>query len=666
VTGSFASYRFLGHHLSNAGRAFREEITAQEFHFGDYTLDQSRYRLQRGADFLRLEKLPMELLILLVDRRGELVSREEIAQRLWSHDVFLDVDHSINTAIRKIRVALRDDPEKPRFVETVVGKGYRFAAPVTCTNGDSKPQVQPLSPVIQVSSQPALASSEASARKKAVSVRLKALLGGVAGLALFGVALLLNRARDDKSKGPPPIRSLAVLPLKNLSGDATQDYLADGMTEAIIGRLAGIHDLRVISRTSAMQFKDSHLSIPEIARTLDVDAIVEGSVIREDSRIRVTAQLIRGATDDHFWSETYDRNLRDVLAIESDVAQSIADKVEVTITGKERERLTHVSAINPEVYDNYFRGQYLLGNPISKPQIEKSIAYFESAAKQDPTFGPAYLGLGNAYFQLSTVFIGDHPQETRRLALSEAQRAVELDPGSAEAHVLLGNTLREQWQWANAENEYRQALALSPNDAAAYVGLGGWLVIQGRKQEGINWAERGRALEPLAVPGSEIAWMLFLSRRYDEAERELRSVLDVQPRDAWSLFYLGFVLTAKNQPAEAIPVLENALAVSDRSPGVIGILIRAYAHAGRRADALKLLAELKRRERSGYVPAGAFVNAYLGLGENDQAFAWLEQAYKEQSNILQFVKVHPFFDPLRKDPRFADLVRRVGLGSPQS
>jgi pentatricopeptide repeat protein len=474
----------------------------------------------------------------------------------------------------------------------------------------------------------------------------------------IGYGLSRGHARNT---GAPKIASLAVLPFKNLSGDPKQDYLAEGMTEALIGRLAGIHDLRVISHTSVMRFKDPQTSAPEIAKTLRVDALVEGSVIREGSRIRVTAQLIRGATDEHFWSETYDRELRDALEMESELAQNIARRVEVTVTGVEHGRLTAARPVAPEVYEAYLKGQYASDQSNSTAGLEESIRYFDQAIKRDPTFAPAYMGLANAYSDLGTIFMGGSPDETRPNVMSATRKALELDPDMAEAHVMLGELLQQEWHWADAEAEERRALELSPNSAAAHEGLAQWLLCEGRTDESLQWAQRGRELNPLAVSGVNIAWILFMARRYPEAIRELRSMLAVQPNDAGALWNLGFVLIANNQGADAIPVLEKALNVSDRSPGVIGVLIRAYAHAGRRDDALRLLAELKKRNKTSYVPAGAFVNAYLGLSDNEQSFVWLEQAYKEHSNILQFVKVHPYFDPLRGDPRFADLVRRIGL-----
>jgi TolB-like protein/Tfp pilus assembly protein PilF len=457
------------------------------------------------------------------------------------------------------------------------------------------------------------------------------------------------------------ITSLAVLPLKNLSGDPAQDYLADGMTEALIGRLANLRELRVVSHTSVMRFKDPQVSVPEIAKTLGVDGIVEGSVIRQGNRIRVTAQLIRGATDEHFWSETYDREFQDALALQSELAQTIAEKVRVTVSGEERERLAATRSVAPEVYESYLQGRFVVNKHNNQAAVEDGIRFFEDAINRDPTFAPAYVGLAHAYRELGTVFLGGPPSETRPRVISTARKALELDPNLAEAHALLADVLQEQWHWREAETEYRRALELNPNDADTRGRFAVWLVSQGRTEEAVDSVRRGRELDPIAVPGALVAWILFQSRRYEEAERELHSALAVQPDDATALWYMGFVLLAKNQAADASPYLEKALTVSNRSPGVIGVLIRAYNQAGRRADALQLLAELKTRRKTGYVPSGAFVNAYLGLEEKEQVFVSLEEAYKEQSNILQFLKVHPYFDPLRSDPRFADLLRRVGL-----
>ena len=625
--------------------------------FAAFEINLHSGELRKSGMRLRLSGQPFQVLAVLVERPGELVTREELRSKLWLADTFVDFDHGLNNAVARIREVLDDSSDAPRYVETIPRRGYRFIAPLTDSRPTAVPASAKLGPASEITRRQASAPSVLPTEKRLI--RRRVLLGGVAVLALFTIILALYRSSAAKRTTHPAINSLAVLPLKNLSGDPGQEYLADGMTEALIGYLSRIHDLRVISRTSAMHFKDSSLAVPEIARTLRVDAIVEGSVIREGSRIRVHAQLIRAATDEHFWSETYDRELREVLALQSDVAQSIARKVEVTVTGKEHERLTAARPVSPEVYESYLKGRFAKSN--NRAEIEESIAYFEEAIRKDRTFAPAYVGLADAYDSLGLVFIGVPPGEVRPKVIGAARKALELDPELAEAHVRLADVYQKTWRWSDAEAEYKRALELKPNDPSAHLGFASWLLCRGRTEEALRWAQRARELDPLGAIGSGTGGILFYARRYDEAMHELRSALAVRPDDAMALWYLGFVLTAKGQPEEAIPVLERAVSISDRSPGVIGVLVRAYAHAGRRPDALRLLAELKRRRQAGYIPAAAFVNGYLGLGENDEAFAWLERAYQEQSNILQFLKVHPYFDPLRDDSRFKDLLRHVGL-----
>ncbi|HTW61172.1 MAG TPA: tetratricopeptide repeat protein [Terracidiphilus sp.] len=497
--------------------------------------------------------------------------------------------------------------------------------------------------------------------RTASGARLRVPIALAVSLLVLAAAYLAFRHRP-ASQPPAPIHSLAVLPLRNLSGDPSQDYLADGFTEALIDRLAAIHDLRVVSHTSVMRFRNPQLSVPEIARILGVDAVVEGSVIRDGTHVRVTAQLIRGATDDHFWSETYDRELRDALTLESEIAQAIAEKIEVTVTGQEHQRLIAARPVAPEVYESYLKGRFVLEQGSGKAGIEESIGDFNAAIRQDSTFALAYLGLAQAYTDLGTVFGGTPPAETRPRVIAAAQRVLALDPELAEAHNVLANVLQEEWDWAGAEAEYKRALELAPNDARAYAGYALWLSCEGRTDEAVTWVRHARQLDPVAVTGTDVAWILFQAHRYDEAIRETRGALAVQPDNARVLLTLGFALNASHQSGEAVAVLERAFLLSKGSPAVAGVLVRAYALAGRRPDALRLLADLKQRKSAGYVPSAAFVNAYLGLGDNEQAFAALGQAVQEKSNILQFVKTHPYFDPIRSDPRFRDLVRRVGLG----
>lgn len=497
--------------------------------------------------------------------------------------------------------------------------------------------------------------------KAARTVRLWLVLAGIVSLCVLAAAWLVLRHRTPVP-AEPGIRSLAVLPLRNLSGDPAQEYLADGMTEALIGRLAEIHNLRVISHTSVMRFSNPQLSVPEIAKILGVDAVVEGSVTQQGSQIRVTAQLIRGATDEHLWSQTYHREMRDALTLQSELAQSIAGKVEVTVTGEERQRLTAARPVAPEVYESYLKGGFVLNHVNNSGEIEQAVDDFSDAVGKDSTFAPAYLGLAEAYTLLGTVFGGGSPAETRPKVMLFARKALALDPDLVDAHVILANVLQQEWHWAEAETEYRRALELNPNDAQAQAGFAKWLLCEGRADEAIESIQRAQQLDPSAVGGADVSWILFQTHHFDVAIRQARSALAVHPDDASTLTGLGFVLIANNQPADAIPVLEKASALSKGNANAVSVLIRAYAHAGRRREALQLLGELKERKKTGYVPAATFVNAYLGLDDNEAAFYWLEEAYKEQSNILQFLKTHPYFDPIRNDSRFVDLVRRVGLG----
>lgn len=623
----------------------RAPKTADKVHFSDFELDLSTGELYQHGQKQRLSGQPADVLRYLIRRAGSLVSREELRSALWPADTFVDFDHGLNSCIQRIRQALGDSAVAPRYIETLPKQGYRFIGEIRFPE----------------ESAPGFGKALVSPRQAAVPRRrVLQLAVGVALLVCVLAAawiFLVPRWRQAGSN-TNRIRSLAVLPLKNLSGDPAQEYFADGMTEELIGRLAAIRGLRVISRTSAMQFKNTRLSAPEIARTLGVDALVEGSVIRQGSRIRVHAQLIRATTDEHFWSETYDRDLSDVLALQSNVAQAIAEKVEVSLSNEERSRLSAARQVSPEVYESYLKGCVMLK---TQADVQRSIGYFEEAIQKDPTFAPAYVGLANAYLEAGTPAGGVSPKSARPEAITAARKAIELDQTLPQAHVILAQTYQDRWEWSNAEREFKQALQLSPNDAGAHSGYALWLLCQGRVDEAQTWARRGRDLDPFAVTGHDLGWILFQSRRYDEAIRELRSDLRVYPDNPGDLWFWGFALIAKGAPNEAIPVLEKSVKLSDRNPAVIGVLVRAYAHAGRRAEAISLLEELKRRQQKGYIPAAVFVNAYLGLGDKEQAFAWMERAYQEQSMILQYLKVHPFFDPVRDDPRFKDLVRRVGL-----
>ncbi len=618
--------------------------------FGVYEFNVVTRELRKDGMRMRLEGQPLIILEMLLERPGELVTREELRNKLWPGETFVDFEHSLNAGVKRLRAVLGDSAEQPRYIETQARRGYRFIAPLDRVGAIAQELATPQPQSVQ------RAQAGLTARRWWLIATIALCVVGLLG---WGWRRWLNRSI---AAPVPEIRSLAVLPLANLSGDPSQEYFADGMTEEVIGRLSMIRSLRVISRTSVMQFKSTHPSVPEIAKLLHVDGIVEGSVMREGDHVRVHAQLINAATDQHIWSESYDRDLRDTLALESEVAQSIARKVEVTITGEEHARLAGAREVSPDVYESYLRGRGAFSKGNSRAEIELSVTYFEEAIRKDPTFAPAYVGLAAAYGSLGTVFVGAMPpNEARQKVISAARKALELDPNIADAHGQLAYVYMEHWQWRDAEAEYRRALELNPNDAAAHRGFGDWMMLQGRMDEAVAMTRRAVELDPLGGAGSELGWVLFHARRYDEAIRELRSVIAGRPDDAEPRLVLGDALIWAGQSQEAISVLDHAVSMTGRSPGSILLLAVAYAHAGRRTEALRLIDELKRRKKTTYVSPAAFVQPYMALGDYDQAFAWLEQAYREQANILMFLRVGPFFDPVRNDPRFKDLARRVGL-----
>jgi TolB-like protein/DNA-binding winged helix-turn-helix (wHTH) protein/Flp pilus assembly protein TadD len=625
--------------------------------FAGFEVDVRARELRRKGTRIRVQDQPLEVLLLLLARNGEVVTREELKRRLWPAGTFVDADDGLNTAVRKLREVLGDSADRPLYIETIPRRGYRF---IGTMENEAVPVPVPSGPERAAAS----TAREPEIRGPEIRGRRTWWPWAVAAFALAAVLAISTwvviRSRRVAPQKEAAISSLAVLPLQNLSGDPSQEYFADGMTEALIGRLSMIRGLRVISRTSAMQFKNTRLSAPEIARALKVDALVEGSVIRKGDRVRVHAQLIRAATDDHFWSETYDREMQDALSLESDVAQSIAQRVEVTLSGEEHARFAAARTVEPEVYESYLKGRRLSAS-INKADLEESIKYFDAAIQKDATFAPAYVGLAETYGALGTVFIGMPAAETRPKTINAAQKALELDPSLADAHALLADMYQQQWHWSVAEAEYDRALSLSPNHAGAQKNYAGWLLCHGRFDEALQAARRARELDPLGQSGIAIGFILFNARRYDEAIRELRSVIAVQPDLALGYWYLGFALLGKGQTEEAITVLEKTASMTNRNPGSLSILATAYARGGHRNEARRVMNELEHLRGTGYVPAGAFVFPVLELGDREEAFLWLERCAQEQSNLMQFVKVHPFFDSMRGDPRFDAMIRRVGL-----
>jgi eukaryotic-like serine/threonine-protein kinase len=458
--------------------------------------------------------------------------------------------------------------------------------------------------------------------------------------------------------GPSRIRSLAVLPLVHLSGDPEQEYFADGMTEALITDLAQIGDLRVVSRTSAMQFKGARKPLPEIARSLQVDAIVEGTVARHGDRVRITAQLIEAATDRHLWARSYERDLRDVLALQGEVAAAIAGEIRVRIEPRVQERLARERRVEPRAFEAYLRGRYHW-NRRTGEGIRRGIVYFQEAIERDPLYAPAYAGLAQAYDTLGSYnFIP--PGEAFSLARDAVARALELDDSLPEAHVALGGVLQSHlWDWAGAEAAFRRALELDPSHAGAHHWYSDFLSAMGRAGESVATARRAAELDPLNLAiNMTLGAAYFYARRYEEAMEQQRKTLDLDPAFAPAHRSMGGALEQLGRYDEAIEEYRKGAALS-HDLSASSLLAHAYAVSGRRDEALRLLRELEEAARDRYVSPYSLAAVHAGLGDVDRAFEMLDRAHDSKDRGMSWIFVAPRLDPLRADPRFTDLLRRM-------
>jgi TolB-like protein/Tfp pilus assembly protein PilF len=512
--------------------------------------------------------------------------------------------------------------------------------------------------------EPALEAAGPSARQTTVPRRRRWLILGSSAVVLAAIVSLAYFATWMRAKDASraKIRSLAVLPLQNLSGDPSQDYIADGMTEELIGRLSGIHGLRVISRTSTMHLKNTQLSVPEIARMLAVEAIVEGSLVREGHQIRVHAQLIRAATDEHIWAGEYQREYQSILEVQEEVARNIVEQIQLNLTPEDRARLASKPPVDPQAYESYLRGRYYF-NQRTEDALHKSIASFQQAIARDSAYAPAYSGLAEAYAMLG--FRGGFPSKD---ALSDAKKAalkaIELDDTLAEPHASLGFIAETyEWDWPAAERQYKQALELNPGYAQAHNWYGGYLTYTGRFQEGVAEATHARELDPLSLPlNNALAGRLLAAGRYDEALRQVQTTLELDEHFAPAHQTLGWVYLHGGKQGDAIREFQNALELAGTADTDIQLdLGFAYAVSGRPDEARRILANLQQLYQQGIVPAASLATLHGALGESNEAFVWLEKAYQERDPQLTYLKAGRRFEPLREDPRFGQLVRRVGF-----
>jgi len=629
--------------------------------FGIFEADLRTGELRKRGVRVRLQEQPFQVLAALLATPGDLVTREELQSRVWTTDTFVDFDHGLNKAVNKIREALADSAESPRFVETVARRGYRFIADVTVVDLQSVPAEVDAPPTGDPSAADAHESFEAAdpttTGKGWTPRRALTVAGGV--LALSSVILvgwlLQSRGRS------PAIRSLAVLPLENLSGDPSQEYFADGMTDQLITTLGQISALRVISRTSVMGYKGARKPLPQIARELNVDAVIEGSTMRAGGRVRITAQLIEAVADQHLWAQSYEGDLRDTLALQSRVARAIADAIRVNMQPKEQAALKNVKAVSPDAYEAYLKGRYFW-NKRTADGLKRAKDYFETAVALAPDYAPAYSGLADTFALLGDWQYGVMAStEALPAAKAAAIKALQLDNTLGEAHTSLGFAFSGfDWDWVSAEREFRRAIDLNPGYATAHHWYAWHLSLMGRHNQAIAEMREARSRDPLSlIINADLAEILLIAHRLDESAQQSRRTIEMDRDFALAHNQLAEAYLQKGRGDDAIAEFQKAVRLSENSPVCVANLARAYASSGRSAEAEKLLTGPKNRSNAAYSNAAEIAMIYAALGDKAQAVGWLERAYNERVN--PGVLLRPGFDSLRSDPGFRKIVKRVGL-----
>lgn len=613
--------------------------------FGSYEADLRSRELRKQGIRLKLQEQPFRVLTMLLEHPGELVTREELRARLWPSDTFVDFDNALNTDINKLRDALGDSSANPRFVETVPRRGYRFVAPVDL---GTRPEVP-------------------ARWWRSGAVRLL----GLAALLLItaaGTWLILGRTRSRTGPGGQT-PSLAVLPLENLSQDPGQEYFADGLTDEMITAVAKVGSLRVISRTSVMQYKKTRKNVKEVGRELNVGLVVEGSVFHDADHVRINTALIEADTDTNLWSGQYDRDLRDVLALQNEVARDIAREVHLKLTPQEKAQLSSARPVNPAAYEAYVRGRYDVAR-MTRADLERGLAKLREAIALDPNFALPYDGIANYYLVADEFFLS--PSESMPQAKEAVSRVLELDDGSPQPHNSLGMVhYWFEWDWQAAEKEFRRAIALSPNYALAHSYLGWTFATQRRFEEAYVEMKRAEELDPRSPETSSfLGWVLYFMGRYDDAARQLHKTIAMDPTFWPAHVYLGRVYEQQGKLAEALRECEEARRIAQPEggngtessiPEIVGALARARALNGDKNGALGLLTQLGEIRKHRFVPAYPEAAVYAALGQNDRALERLEKAYQDRSFYITWLAIDPELNSLRSDSRFRELIRRVAL-----
>jgi TolB-like protein/DNA-binding winged helix-turn-helix (wHTH) protein/Tfp pilus assembly protein PilF len=650
----------------------------REYQVDDLIVDLGSQRVTRSGRVIPLPALSFDLLVALVRAAPNLLTFEQLGERVWPGVVA--TPETISQRVKLVRNALGDDSHAPRYIEAVRGRGYRMVAharPLTERHGtsesipgprDKKVEEIPSVPTsLTVAGRAVVSSPSATPPAPGTGVTTaRGPLGWIGGaliiLAVLGASWAIKHYRGASRPAeltrpgtPPAIHSLAVLPLENLSGDKEQEYFADGMTDTLITNLAQIGSLRVISRTSAMQFKGSKESLPQIGRDLKVDAVVEGTVARSEGRVRVTAQLVEASSDHNLWAKSYEHDLKDVLILQDEIARDVAEQIRVKLTPKERSLLIQVHAVDPEAYDATLRGWFWWNHLSAAEDTRKALDYFNKAIAKDPGYAPAYAGIALSFLKLG--FGGGLPfQEAFRKTKEAALKALELDPSLEEAHTSLAAAkLLGDWDWSGAESEHKEALALSPNSARAHLYYSNYLVVMGRLDEATKESELARDLDPLSpVATWFLGRTLYNAHRYDDALRQYRLALEMRPDDPLIYEAMADAYEQKKTFAEAFAARQQALTLN-KDPNVTA-LGEAYKRSGYRGYLLKKAQIL---EQPHNVWCGA--HEYALLNDEASAMTCLERAYQERFWLVLGIRTLPEFDSIRSSPRFRDLVRRIGF-----
>jgi len=622
--------------------------------FGVFEVDLRAGELFKQGIKIKLQQQPFRVLARLLEHPGEVVTREDLRQAIWPAGTFVEFDVGVDAAVHKLRAALGDSAENPRLVETLPRRGYRFIEAVDGVVASEKPS---------------------DSAVQAVSIpKRKRLLWAGAMAVVVALLLALNtgglRVRLLGRAAPTRIHSITVLPLANLSGDSAQEYFAAGMTEALVTRLGktgGLGGLRVISHTSAMHYKGTRETLPEIARQLHVDAVIEGAVLRVGNRVRVTAQLIEASTDRHLWAETYERDLRDVLGLQEAIARAITNEVQIRLSSSQPSPVasTRARPVDPDAYDLYLRGR-AEWNEWTEQGSRKGIEYFQRAVQKDPGYAPAWAGLSDAYDHLGR-FGFLPPQVAWSKAKAAALRAIQLDETLSEAHVSLAMVLLHEWSWSVGEKELQRAIALNPNNSGAHQRYGYALSYRGQFDAAIGAMQRALELDPLSPnKQNSLAATFYRAGRYDEALRYFREVPDPDFNSVSRHRRIAAIYERKGRLGEAMAEWLVALRLSGKQE-VAASVERDYRSSGyaaaKRTYLWGDLREARRRAQNDYPRPLSWDIAgdYALLGERDSAFAWLERAFREREGALAFFTVDDHFYTLRSDPRFRDLARRMGL-----